>query len=291
MRLFSENCPVKCPQPTTANGWRKRWLTLAVALVLAACTSVQTTRPGAVGVEREQMMSLSASEVNNASAKAYRDTLNQARAKGALNTDPQLLSRVRGIANRLIPATAAFRSDAPGWKWEVNVISVKELNAWCMPGGKIAVYSGLPNTLRLTDDELAAVMGHEIAHALREHGRERASKAAVTNMGVNIVGNVVGAMTGIGGAAVDLTGLMANVMFTLPNSREAEIEADRIGVELAARAGYDPRAAMSLWAKMGRASQGQPPEWLSTHPANESRQQDLARYAERVMPLYEAAHR
>jgi Zn-dependent protease with chaperone function len=135
------------------------------------------------------------------------------------------------VARRLIPATGAFRPDAPAWKWEVNVLSSNELNAWCMAGGKIAFYTGIIDRLQLTDDEIAAIMGHEIAHALREHARERASQTMMTNIGVSVLGAVLGA----GQMGTDLIGTVAKVSFQLPNSREHETEADRMGVELAAR--------------------------------------------------------
>jgi Zn-dependent protease with chaperone function len=225
--------------------------------------------------------------VNSASVSAYKQTLQSAQQKGALNRDTVQLQRVRAIAQRLIPATGAFRQDAPGWKWEVNVISSPEMNAWCMPGGKIAVYTGIIEKLRLTDDELAAIIGHEIAHALREHGRERASQ----QMGQGLAVGVIGAALGLGGIGQDLAGLVADVTFGLPYSREFEREADRMGVELAARAGYDPRAAITLWQKMAQASGGGTPQFLSTHPSDQSRIQDLQGYAQRVMPLYQQAAR
>jgi predicted Zn-dependent protease len=192
---------------------------------------------------------------------------------------------VRRIAQRLIPQTAAFRADAPAWKWETNVISAKEVNAWCMPGGKIAVYTGLIERLQPTDDELAAVMGHEIAHALREHGRERASQAQAQGILITIAGVAGGLPQG----TLDMTQLVVNLTFNLPNSREHEIEADRIGVELAARAGYDPRGAISLWEKMGKLGGGQTVEFLSTHPSHSTRISDLRVYSAKVLPLYEAA--
>jgi len=257
------------------------------AVMLAACESVQTTQSGAVGVDRKQSMLVSSEQINQSAAQAYRQVLQTEGKKGAVNHDADQVRRVRAIAARLIPATGAFRSDAPGWKWEVNVISSKDVNAWCMPGGKIAVYTGLIDRLKPSDDELAAVMGHEIAHALREHGRERASQAA----GQSVAAGLIGAVLGIGSAGTDLTGTVLNITFGLPNSRLHETEADRIGVELAARAGYDPRAAVSLWQKMGQQGGGQPPQFLSTHPSNETRQQDLQAYAQRVMPLYEQARR
>jgi predicted Zn-dependent protease len=268
------------------SGWlRGRVPVLLAAGVVTACQTVATTQTGAVGIERRQMMMVSSDEMVQASSQSYQKIIQQAAQKNALNRDKAQVDRVRAIARRLIPATGAFRADAPGWKWEVNVLTSDELNAWCMAGGKIAFYSGIIDKLKLTDDEIAAIMGHEIAHALREHARERASQAMVTNIGVN----VLGAALGVGQAGTDLIGGVAKVSFELPNSREHETEADRIGVELAARGGYDPRAAVVLWQKMAKASSGAPPQWLSTHPSNQTRQQDLAIYAARVMPLYEQA--
>lgn len=258
---------------------------MIAAGVVTACQTVQTTQSGAVGIERKQMMMVSSKEMDLASSQSYHQILQQAGQKNALNRNREQVERVRAVARRLIPATGAFRSDAPGWQWEVNVLSSNELNAWCMAGGKIAFYSGIIERLDLSDDEIAAIMGHEIAHALREHARERASQSMVTNLGVA----VVGAALGVGSAGTDLIGTVAKVSFELPNSREHETEADRIGVELAARGGYDPRAAISLWQKMAKVSNGAPPQWLSTHPSNETRQQDLQQYAARVMPLYEQA--
>jgi predicted Zn-dependent protease len=253
--------------------------------LVAGCQSVQTTQPGAVGVERSQAMMLSSKEVNDSAAKGYSQVTAEAAKKGLLNRDPALVERVRGVSRRLIPTTGAFRPDAPGWSWEVNVISSKELNAWCMPGGKIAFYTGLLDKLKLSDDEIAAIMGHEIAHALREHGRERASQA----MAQGIALTIIGALAGISQGGMDLTQLVLNVTLNLPNSREHETEADRIGVELAARAGYDPQAAVQVWEKMAKAADGAPPEILSTHPAPATRIADLKVYAARVMPLYEEA--
>jgi predicted Zn-dependent protease len=254
-------------------------------LLLAGCQSVSTTQPGAVGVERKQTMMVSSADMNRSAVKAYGQILAEAQKKGQLNRDPAEFARVRAIAGRLIPQTGGFRPDAPGWQWEVNVITSKEVNAWCMPGGKIAVYTGLIERLPATDEELAAVMGHEIAHALREHSRERASQAMAQSVGIS----VVGAVLGVPGVAQDLTQALLDVTFNLPNSRTDEIEADRIGVELAARAAYDPHAAVTLWEKMNKLGGSQPPQFLSTHPSHASRINDLKGYAEKVMPLYEAA--
>ncbi|MGW8183274.1 MAG: M48 family metallopeptidase [Burkholderiales bacterium] len=267
-----------------------RWLRLLLvmaAFALSSCQTVQTTQPGAVGVQRKQSMLLSSQEVNQGAARAYREELKKAAAKGALNRNAAQVARVRAIARRLEAASGAFRPDAPRWAWETNVITSKEINAWCMPGGKMAVYTGLIDRLHVTDDELAAVMGHEIAHALREHGRERASQAMAQAMVISVLGAAVGAS----GSSMQLAQIITDVTINLPNSREDEQEADRIGVELAARAGYDPRAAVTLWQKMSRASGSGPPQFLSTHPSPENRIRDLQVYAARVMPLYEGARR
>lgn len=263
-----------------------KWIpAVLLAALVAACQTVQTTGAGTVGVDRGQMMMVSSQDVEQASAKEYDEVLAAARKAGALNQDPATVRRVRRIADRLIAQTPVFRPDARAWQWEVNVLTSKELNAWCMAGGKIAVYTGLMDRLHLTDDELAAVMGHEIAHALREHARERISQSMMTGLGVSIAG----ALLGVGEAGHDLMSSVAQVTFELPNSRLHETEADRMGVELAARAGYDPRAAVALWDKMSAQSDGAPPQWLSTHPSHANRQRDLAEYAQRVMPLYERA--
>ncbi len=266
-------------------------LALSSAFV-AGCATVQTTSGGAVAVDRQQTMLVSAAEVNRSAEKAYRETLNDAQAKKLLNRDSVQLQRVRAIAARLIPATAVFRSDAPRWHWESNVIASKELNAWCMPGGKMAVYSGLIERLDVSDDELAAVMGHEIAHALREHGREKAGQAAGVSVAAAIGGVLIGSYFGIDAdIGQNVLGTVGDLAFMRPNSREMEQEADRIGVELAARAGYDPYAAISLWQKMARASDNGIPQWLWTHPSHDSRIADLQVYADRVMPLYIAARK
>lgn len=270
-----------------------RRLSFVLALLFAAgCSTVRTTSGGAVGVDREQTMLVSSAEVNRSADKAYRETLREAQAKGRLNRDAAEVERVRAIAMHLIPATGAFRSDAPGWRWEVNVLSSKELNAWCMPGGKIAVFTGLIEQLQVSDDELAAVMGHEIAHALREHGREKAGQAAGVGLAAAIGGALLGAYYGVDPSlGQNVLGSVGDLAFMRPNSRSMEQEADRVGVELAARAGYDPHAAITLWEKMGRVSGGQPPQWMSTHPSHESRIADLRTYADRVRPLYLAARR
>jgi predicted Zn-dependent protease len=187
----------------------------------------------------------------------------------------------------LIPQTAVFRRDALAWQWEVNVETSDQINAYCAAGGKIMVFTGLIEQLKLSDDELAAVMGHEMAHALREHSREQMGKAQYQQLGAQVLSVLTGGRYDQGiGAAMKLT----EVAYNLPHSREHESEADAIGLELAARAGYDPRAAVTLWQKMAAASKGAPPQFLSTHPSDDKRQADIEALLPKVLPLYEAAH-
>jgi len=259
------------------------------AASLAACST--TTEQGAVGVERRQLLLVSSAELDQAAAVQYQNVIKEQTPKGNVNKDPQQVERVRAITQRLIPQTAVFRKDALDWKWEVNVLTSPQINAWCMPGGKIAVYTGIIEKLQITDDELAAVLGHEISHALREHSRERASQQAAAGIGASLAGVLADIFvpgTGqLGSAAVGLGG---QVGVLLPYSRLHETEADRMGVELAARAGYDPRAAIALWQKMAKLSGGgAPPALLSTHPSNEARIKDLEVFSQRVLPLYEQA--
>ena len=258
----------------------------ALAAALAAgCQTVETTKPGAVGIERQQRMAVSSEEVNKSAEQSYEQMMAQAKKKNALDRNAAQVERVRAIVGRLVPQTKVFRPDAGKWPWEVHVISVEEVNAWCMPHGKMAVYTGLIEKLKPTDDELAAVMGHEIAHALREHSREQISQ----QMGTQAVVGIAGALFGLGDAAQNLGNMVADVTLNLPKSRTAETEADRMGVELAARAGYNPHAAISLWEKMEKLPGGAPPQFLSTHPSTENRIADLKQYSEKVMPLYVAA--
>jgi Putative Zn-dependent protease, contains TPR repeats len=261
-------------------------LFLAVTGVfVGGCQTVQTTTPGAVGIQRKQRMLVSEQEVEAAAAQAYAQEVQKARAKGTLNKDPELTARVRNVAQRLIPHTAVFRQDAPGWNWEINTLQTDDLNAYAMPGGKIMVYSGLVERLKLTDAELAAVIGHEIAHALREHSRERISRQYAQQ--IALAGAAV--LAGVQGSALDLANMVATVTFQLPHGREQETEADIIGLELMARAGYDPNAAVSVWKKMLAENQSGPPEFLSTHPSPSTRISELQALVPKVMPLYEAA--
>ena len=259
-------------------------LIAAVATLATACQTVQTTQPGAVGVQRKQLMLVSEQEIEKGAQEAYQQELAKARDQHALNTNREMHDRVQRIAQRLIPQTSAFRPDAAQWAWEVNVQTTDDVNAYCMPGGKIMVYTGLIEKLNATDAELAAVIGHEIAHALREHSRERISRAYAEQLA--LAGIAVA--TGAGQNTMAIASQVSAVTFSLPHSREQEAEADRIGLELMARAGFDPNASVSLWQKMAKLGGGGP-EFLSTHPSGESRIRDLQASIPRVMPLYEAA--
>ena len=256
-----------------------------LSLNLAGCAT--TTKDSVAGVNRSQFMLLPASAIDKMSSQAYAQTLGEAKKKNTLNADPAMVERVRGISNRLIAQVGVFRPDAVKWAWEVNVEKNDQLNAYCMPGGKIMVYSGLVEKINATDDELAAVIGHEIAHALREHGRERMSQAYVQQFGLQALAAL--ATGAAGSAAVQAAGAGSQLFFALPNGREQEREADKMGLELAARAGFNPDAAVTLWQKMGAQSKSAPPEFLSTHPASASRIADLKALAPKVRPLYEAA--
>ncbi|MDO9051351.1 MAG: M48 family metallopeptidase [Methylotenera sp.] len=260
-----------------------------VATQLSSCAT--TTKDSVSGVSRSQFMLLPAATVSSMSSQAYTQTLKEASQKNTLNLDKAQVERVRIISNRLIAQVGVFRPDATQWKWEVNVDKNDELNAYCMPGGKIMVYSGLIEKLKTTDDELAAVIGHEIAHALREHGRERMSQAYVQQFGLQALGAILskGTSAAVGSASMQAAGLGSQLFFALPNSREQERESDKIGLELAARAGYNPDAAVTLWQKMEAQGGAKPPEFLSTHPASTNRISELRALTPKMKPLYEAA--
>ncbi len=259
---------------------------LLSAFLVVAPAFGQDVREG-VNVGENSVFSrlVSAREMEQMAAQQYQQVLREAAQQNALApaSHPQV-QRLRAIANRIIPHAIAWNPRAKDWKWEVNLIGSKQINAWCMPGGKIAFYTGILQQLQLTDDEAAAIMGHEIAHALREHARERAGKNAATNMGANVLSELFG--LGAIGRTVVGGGVQ---LLSLTYSRSDETEADLVGLELAARAGYDPRAGISLWKKMSAASKGAPPQWLSTHPAGATRIAEIERNLPKVLPLYERA--
>jgi Zn-dependent protease with chaperone function len=227
-----------------------------------------------------------ASQVEQSASTQYLALLRQAEGKRALahNDHPQV-QRLRAIAAKLIPFSQRFNPRANEWKWEVNLIGSRQLNAFCMPGGKIVFYTGILESLKLTDDEVAMIMGHEIAHALREHARERIAKSTLTNLGASLLGELVAG--GQFAGAFRLGGDLLNLKF----SREDETEADLVGLDIAARAGYDPRAGITLWRKMMSANRNAPLEFLSTHPAGDSRIHEIESKLPDVIPLYEKARR
>lgn len=272
--------------------YQPRFIQTVISVLVTCCLLVacaNTSRPGVVGVERSQFMMISAAQIDRMSAISYEQQAKAAQKKKILITSGPEYERLKTIANRLIPQTAVFRDDTRNWNWGLQLIDSPIVNATCAPGGRITFYSGIINKLNLTDDEIAAIMGHEIAHAVREHGREQVSQA----LAQNIISNVALAAAGAGSAqSIDAANQIMQYVLVLPNSRQNEREADAIGLELAARGGYDPRAAITLWQKMSKESQGKnPPEFLSTHPSNENRIKDLSALIPKVMPLYEAAKR
>ena len=238
-----------------------------------------------VGKESQFTKLVSAEQVEAAAQKQYAQMLTQAQQQRALAPDshPQV-ERLRYIAQRLIPATDQWNARAKQWKWEVNLLGSKDLNAFCMPGGKIAFYFGILSQLQLSDDEVATIMGHEMAHALREHARERMGKTAATRLGAGALSALLG-LGNLGDAALN----MGAQILTLKFSREDESEADIVGMDLAARAGYDPAAGVTLWQKMMAVSKGAPPPFLSTHPAGATRIRDIEGKLGKVAPIYARA--
>jgi predicted Zn-dependent protease len=261
-----------------------RALSALFVVMLAACET--TTSGGAVGADRAQLMLVSSQQLEQMAAESYAKLLADAARKGVLNRDGAMLQRLRAVASRIEPQTAVFRRDAPAWKWEVNLLASDEVNAFCMPGGKIMVHSGLVTQLSLSDAEIAVVMGHEIAHALREHSREQVSQAIAAQAAIG----AGSALLGLGQGSAELAGAGYQALIATRFSRTDESEADRIGLELAARAGYDPRAGVALWRKMMNAhSGGRAPEFLSSHPADSRRVAQIEALLPAVMPLYQTA--
>jgi Zn-dependent protease with chaperone function len=234
---------------------------------------------------RSQLMLVSEEQAIGSSAAAYSSMMGGLSKKKQIEGDTERAKKVREITDRLIAQAVKFRPDSADWKWEVQVIDdPKTVNAFCMAGGKMAIYSGMWEKLKATDDEVAQVMGHEIGHALASHTRERMSVAYSTGIGTQVLAIAMGARP----ETAALMETASVVAIQLPNSRESESEADQIGIELAARAGYDPKAAVTLWEKMGRLG-GTPPQFLSTHPSPENRAARLKELGAKVEPLYAAA--
>ncbi len=258
---------------------------LALTFVLASASLSHAREGVEVGANSAFSKLVPAGEIEQSAAQQYAQMLAQAQEQRALagSEHPQV-QRLRAIARRIIPYANEWNPRAKDWRWEVNLIGSKQINAFCMPGGKIAFYTGILDTLKLTDDEVAMVMGHEIAHALREHARERMGKTAATGLGANLLSQVLG----LGQVGQTVTQYGAQLL-SLKFSREDESEADLVGLELAARAGYDPRAGITLWRKMSAANKNAPPQWLSTHPAGDTRIADMEAAMAQVVPLYDKA--
>jgi predicted Zn-dependent protease len=260
-------------------------LLFSIAL-LAGCA--QSTLTG-----RDQLMLVSESQAVSGSAQAYAQMMGQLDKKKQIEAGTERVEKVRAITERLIAQAVRFRPETASWAWDVQVINdPKTVNAFCMAGGKMAIYAGMWEKLHATDDEVAQVMGHEIGHALANHTQERMSVAMATSVGVQLAAILVSSRNNSPGAGLALSGaaMAAAIAIQLPNSRESEAEADQIGIELAARAGYDPKAAVTLWEKMGKLDGGkQPPEFLSTHPAPQNRAARLKELGAKVEPLYAAA--
>ena len=259
----------------------KNILRAALLLALTGCQTNPITG-------REQFMIVSEDEAISASRQAYVAMLQPLQQKGQLDRDPAVKARVEGITERLVAQAIRFRPETEKWSWSVHVIDdPKTVNAWCMAGGRMAVYTGLLQQIKPTDDELAEVMGHEISHALASHTAEKMSRAMAMQMGLGVFAATQQGSR-YGGLAVQGAALAAVVALELPNSREAESEADRIGIELAAKAGYDPRAAISLWRKMSAlGGGGTRVDFLSTHPAPVKRMEALEALVPQMMPYYQ----
>lgn len=275
-------CDLKTSSSTPSRVWdARRGFLLATGAVGADAALAQVN----VGSSSQVRNLVPAETLENSARQQYSQTLSEARAQRALAPDtyPQLV-RIRQIASRLIPFTSQWNGRAKDWKWEVNLIGSKQLNAWCMPGGKIAFYTGIIDQLKLTDDEIAMIMGHEMAHALREHARERLAKSQVTNIGLSLASQLLG-LGQLGNVAADL----GTQLLTLKYSRDDESEADLVGLEIAARGGYKPEASVQLWQKMLAANGNGGPQFLSTHPSGSNRIEELQSNLPKVQRLYEQA--
>ena len=278
------------PFQPAAGPWaaRRSFLQLAGGAAVAGATAAPATAQVDVGNASGLRNLVPADTLENAATQQYSELLAKAKAQGALapSTHPQL-QRLRGIATRLVPYALEWNPRARNWRWEVNLIGSKQINAFCMPGGKIAFYTGILEKLQLTDDEVAMVMGHEMAHALREHARARMAKSEATNIGLRLGAQLLG-LGNMGDMAASLGGQLLNLKF----SRGDESDADLVGLELAARAGFNPEAAVVLWRKMGEATGNQGGlAFLSTHPSGPDRIRELQNNVPKVQGLYQAALR
>ena len=273
--------------PATTPRWQARRAFLLAAGATAAAGATGALAQVDVGASSGLRKLVPAETLEASARQQYAQVLAEARAKGALAPDdhPQLL-RLRAIANKLIPHSTQWNARSREWRWQVNLIGSKQINAWCMPGGKIAFYTGILDQLKLTDDEAAMIMGHEMAHALREHARERLAKSQATSMGLSIASQLLG-LGALGDAAANL----GTQLLSLKYSRDDETESDLVGLEIAARGGFRPEASVSLWQKMQAASGQGGPSFLSTHPSVNNRIQELEANLPKVQHLYEQARK
>lgn len=277
-----------CSSLSCAVHGRRLFTGLLGASMATALTPAVAQEQSAEGVSQDVGKSsvfsklVSAEQIEESASLQYQKMVQEASKKNALapNNHPQMV-RLRYIMDRMIPYTSNWNGRANQWKWEVQLLGSQQINAFCMPGGKIAFYFGILQQLQLSDDEVAMIMGHEIAHALREHARERMGKSTATRVGTNIVSALLG-LGNLGDTALNMGAQLLSLKF----SRDDETEADLVGAELTARAGYNPTAGVSLWRKMMAANKNAPPQFLSTHPAGESRIQDIERILPKVTPLY-----
>ena len=267
---------------------------LLSAALLVACNDRPDSQREGVDVGKNSVFTklVSAEEIEKSAEQQYLQIQKQAAGKQALlPRDHPEVQRLQAIARKIIPHALVWNPRARDWKWSVILIKSSQINAFCMPGGKIAFFTGILDQLQLSDDEVAMIMGHEIAHALREHARERMAKGMATEGGARVLGAVLSAWLGIDPQLTDTAARGGAGLARLSFSRSDETEADLVGMELAARAGYDPRAGVTLWQKMGAASKGAPPQWLSTHPAGKTRIAEIEQNLPKVLPLYEKARR
>lgn len=250
-------------------------------VLLLFITSCATSPTG-----RSQLMLVSEEQAIDSSKEAYVKMLQPFSEDGKLDNNPVVKQRVTNITERLIAQAIMVRPETEKWDWQVKVIDDPNVvNAWCMAGGKMAVYTGLIDKIEPTDDELAQVMGHEIAHALANHQAEKMSIGMIATVGV-IAAGVASDRPGL---AMTGAALAASLALQKPNSRTAESEADRIGIEIAAKAGYNPNASVTLWEKMAEVSGEGPPQFLSTHPSPSNRSTALAELIPEMMPYYDQA--
>ncbi|WP_426321169.1 M48 family metallopeptidase [Pseudoduganella sp. R-43] len=267
---------------------------IALALAASAASSAQAPapmNPKADGIPVTKLSRLRVfadeQEMDQQSKLQYSQLLNEAKQKEALvpESDPQV-KRLRAIAARIVPNAQRWNPSAANWQWEVNLLNSDQVNAFCMPGGRIAYFTGILTKLNLTDDEVAMVMGHEIAHALREHARKRAVQSTAVSLASKLGGAVLSSYLGIDPRITDAGANVAGQLTVMKFSRGDETESDLVGIDLAARAGFDPRAGIALWQKMGAVNAQQPMEFLSTHPSGNSRIQDMQKQMPLVLPVY-----